>query len=745
MRKNLEKFLKPLAVVTFFIGIGEKGIANTMPPKDTSSVRINGLLSNKKIFTSSSKHFTDPLAALSNTTTYCSSFASSGAYENISRVQLDSEGNTSSATTGYEDFTGLGAASLVRGGSKTITITPSWPMGFISNAGYNYGVWIDYNNDGDFNDAGERVLTRNATRDASISGVFTVPSTSPLVTGARMRVIMSDATTSTSLSPCGSVSPGQVEDYAISVFDNVMVSDVTPPTTPTLNSPTGVTSVSVNLVWSTSTDNIGVTGYDIFRNGSLIASTTGATSYTVTNLSPSTAYTFVVKAKDAAGNISSASNSQTITTSSANATSYCSSFASSAAGENISKVVISYTGNISFATTGYEDFTYVTAGVIIGTTVPIEITPNWPTGFVSNAGYNYSVWIDYNKNNRFDDLGEKVFSVTASKETLISGSFTVPTTVMLGSTRVRVSMSDATQNATLSPCGSVSPGQVEDYTVVISSNVASSDVTPPTAPVLTASGISSTTVNLSWTAATDNVGVTSYDIFQGSTLIKNTTAKTYAVTGLLANSNYSFTVKAKDAAGNSSVASNAALVKTLSNNVVTTDVTPPTPPTLTASGVSVNSVNLSWTAATDNIGVTSYDIFKGNMLIKNTTARTYAVTGLLANSNYPFTVKAKDAAGNSSISSNVAFVRTLSNDSVPTATDVTTIAYPNPTDGILQLANPNTIITAITVKNAIGTPLLTTQVNSNNAVVNLIQFGSGIYFIEVILGTKIEILRVIRL
>lgn len=196
----------------------------------------------------------------------------------------------------------------------------------------------------------------------------------------------------------------------------------------------------------------------------------------------------------------------------------------------------------------------------------------------------------------------------------------------------------------------------------------SSDTTAPTAPAtLTASGTTQTTTNLSWTASTDNVAVTGYDVYQGATLKgSTTTATTFAVTGLTASTAYAFTVKAKDAAGNISAASNTANVTTLAAS----DTTAPTAPTsLTASGTTQTATNLSWTASTDNVAVTGYDVYQGSSLLgSTTTATTYAVTGLTASTAYAFTVKAKDAAGNISAVSNTANITTLANSS--NATDL---------------------------------------------------------------------------
>src|SRR3954471_19157573 len=91
-------------------------------------------------------------------------------------------------------------------------------------------------------------------------------------------------------------------------------SDTQAPTAPTGLTSTGKTSSSVSLKWNASTDNVGVTGYDIY-SGSHNVLTVSGTSATVSGLASSTAYTFTVKARDAAGNTSGASNSVSVTTS----------------------------------------------------------------------------------------------------------------------------------------------------------------------------------------------------------------------------------------------------------------------------------------------------------------------------------------------------------------------------------------------------------------------------------------------
>ena len=91
-------------------------------------------------------------------------------------------------------------------------------------------------------------------------------------------------------------------------------SDTQAPSAPSgLYSPSR-TSSSVSLAWNASSDNIGVTGYDVYRGTTKVSTVTGTTA-TVSGLSPSTSYAFTVKARDAAGSVSAASNSLPVTTS----------------------------------------------------------------------------------------------------------------------------------------------------------------------------------------------------------------------------------------------------------------------------------------------------------------------------------------------------------------------------------------------------------------------------------------------
>jgi hypothetical protein len=83
--------------------------------------------------------------------------------------------------------------------------------------------------------------------------------------------------------------------------------DTAAPSTPTGLSASAVSSSQINLSWTASTDNVGVTGYRVFRDGTLLATLGAATTYQNTGLSPSTSYSYTVQALDAAGNASAQS------------------------------------------------------------------------------------------------------------------------------------------------------------------------------------------------------------------------------------------------------------------------------------------------------------------------------------------------------------------------------------------------------------------------------------------------------
>ncbi|WP_295201492.1 reprolysin-like metallopeptidase [uncultured Chryseobacterium sp.] len=254
-----------------------------------------------------------------------------------------------------------------------------------------------------------------------------------------------------------------VNNANITVNAGSGTTDTTAPTAPVLSA-SGTTATSTNLSWSGATDDTGVTGYDVFQAGSLLGSTSSA-SYTVTGLSPSTTYNFTVKAKDAAGNISSSSNTVSVTTSAGSTVTYCSASANNTADERIGNVKFGSINNSSTGTAGYENFTSVSTNVTRGTAYTISVTPVWTSTKYNEA---YAVYIDYNGDGDFTDSGELAWSKSGSTTSPATGTITIPSTATLGSTRMRVMMQY--NSVPSSSCGTYTYGQVEDYTLNIVSS-----------------------------------------------------------------------------------------------------------------------------------------------------------------------------------------------------------------------------------------------------------------------------------
>ncbi len=147
---------------------------------------------------------------LPTTVTYCASKGTSVAYEYVDLVQLGSINRASGANAGYYNGTAL-STTVAAGSAQTISLS----AGFVGTAYSEYfKVYIDYNQNGVFTDAGELVVNAAASSAATTrSFAFTVPATAKSG-NTRLRVVLSDASATTS---CGSYSYGETEDYTLTV------------------------------------------------------------------------------------------------------------------------------------------------------------------------------------------------------------------------------------------------------------------------------------------------------------------------------------------------------------------------------------------------------------------------------------------------------------------------------------------------------------------------------------------------
>ncbi len=168
------------------------------------------------------------------------------------------------------------------------------------------------------------------------------------------------------------------------------------------------------------------------------------------------------------------------------------------------------------------------------------------------------------------------------------------------------------------------------------------ETVPPTVPGnLRTTNVGSYSVSLEWDASTDNSGVAGYIVSYGAGGA-TVTATSTTVGGLTPDTPYTFTVKAVDIFGNESGVSNAVSVTTEPSN----DITPPTAPTnLQVGATTVDSIALSWSASSDDVGVTGYTVTYGTNSI-DVNATNVVINGLDADTSYTFSVTARDGAGN---------------------------------------------------------------------------------------------------
>ncbi|TMH84823.1 MAG: hypothetical protein E6H45_10580, partial [Betaproteobacteria bacterium] len=219
-----------------------------------------------------------------------------------------------------------------------------------------------------------------------------------------------------------------------------------------------------------------------------------------------------------------------------------------------------------------------------------------------------------------------------------------------------------------------------DPVTVTVSNGPPPDTTPPSVPTgLRATAVSSSQINLSWAASSDNVGVSGYRVFRNGAQIATTSATSFPNTGLSPSTTYSYTVAAFDAAGNLSAQSSSASATT----PAPPDTTPPSVPTgLRATAVSSSQINLSWAASSDNVGVSGYRVFRDGAQIATTSATSFPNTGLSPSTTYSYTVAAFDAAGNLSAQSSPASATTpAASDTTPPTVSITSPANGAPVKG----------------------------------------------------------------
>src|SRR3989339_256379 len=293
----------------------------------------------------------------------------------------------------------------------------------------------------------------------------------------------------------------------IGVFSLVMINsaqavdDIVSPSVPSNLSASPVSASQINLSWVTSTDNVGVTGYSIFRNGLQIANTTNTVFYNI-GLTASTTYSYTIKAYDGAGNASAHSTSISATTLSATSDTTAPSAPTNLTANAVSFAQISLAWNTSTDNVGVTGYS-----IFRNNTKIANVTTNTyhNTGLTASTTYSYTI-------KAYDGAG----NTSANSNTATATTYTAPP-----------------------------------------------DTTVPTAPSqLKAHVVSYKHVNLKWKAPADKTNIAGYAVFKDGVQIAKVKRPHFNNIRLNPGTTYTFTVKAYDKDGDMSAASNTITVTT---------------------------------------------------------------------------------------------------------------------------------------------------------------------------------------
>ena len=399
------------------------------------------------------------------------------------------------------------------------------------------------------------------------------------------------------------------------------------PTVPADVKATEVTVTTAKITWSESTDNVSVAGYNVYVNETKVndALVTG-TEYSLTDLTAATEYSVTVTAVDAAENESAKSEAVVFTTEAEKDTQ---------------------------APTAPTD---VKATEVTQTTA--KVTWSEATDNVGVVGYN--VYLNETKVN--DAL------VTGTEYALTELTEATEYTV-------RVTAVDAADN------------ESERSIVDTFTTLTTVDTEAPGVPTnVSATDVTQTGAKVTWSASADNVGVVGYNVYVGEGKVNDTpvTATEYALTGLTANTEYTVSVSAVDAAGNESAKSKAAIFTTLEAEEEKDTEVPGVPTNVSAADVTQTGAKVTWSEATDNVGVAGYNVYVNEAKVNEelVAGTEFALTGLTEATEYTVRVSAVDAAGNESARSEAATFTTLESEkpapekpSAPTNVKVSEITH----------------------------------------------------------------------
>ncbi len=423
---------------------------------------------------------------------------------------------------------------------------------------------------------------------------------------------------------------------------------------------------SVDLAWAASTDDVGVVGYRIYRDGAQIGTSTGST-YVDQTTQATTSYTYVVVAYDSTGNTSAASAPAAVTTPAPPTTLTFSPAADTYVESDLpttnfgtATTIIADNSPIKtmllrFAVSGISGRQVLSAKLRLYCVDPSSVGGTFHR--VADTSWNEST-VNWNTAPAGDATTLASLGAVAANTwyeldvtKLVSGDGAV-------SVNATSTSSDGAHYASKEGAAGFAPQ------LIVTTSSAPADTTSPTPPTnLLADATNAGRIDLSWTSSTDDVGVVGYKVFRNGAQLGTATTTTFADLSAQPATTYSYTVAAYDAAGNTSAASDPAVVTTAP------DTTPPSAPgNVVATAVGPTQVNLSWSSSTDDVGVASYSVVRDTQQVGTSQTTSFADTTVQPSTTYSYTVIAVDRAGNVSAPSAVATATTPSPSSTLTFT-----------------------------------------------------------------------------